>query len=464
MAVLNLFSVTSLVVKGDLMDYSASLKTPLMATAYKKFDMNATQGDSISELYPYKWNVIQSLEYDPDTQTNNTIDRYQKITLGATNVTTGTALVASLPFSLTAKQMTYFSHATSVGEFKDYYMTTNGLQIGDSINQAVIDSCYEWWPDVVGDPTQAVDGFNSMQNINAQISKMQLMNANRSSGIRIGWHPDAFTQLQVPYATTFNESVNAPMLKNGRTSFQAGLQMYDDNLIRQHQNGTFDTPGTVQIAATVPQGDINTEYQTFSLKGFTPSASEVLRGGDLIFIGTPVNPVNRLLPIGKQNSYQYKYFVVLSDDTGSNVIDADGSGNATIRVRCVPIFQQGVMPNPYANISRQIVLNDVVNLFGGANLTWTKNLVFAKNGFRFANPPIATYPLQPNGGGEKLSAFPYERVEKVKIPGTNGMELSFNVSNVTQAGSFKNNWTTRTICGTLPYENYGFIYASKAGY
>jgi len=462
MAANNLFQVTNLVLKGELVDYVAQLKTAMMARPYKKFDMNATQGATINELFPYKWNVNDGLTFDPATQVNNTIDKEQPITLGATLLSTGTKLSANSPFSLSGYDMSFFSHATTVDEFRSYYQQTNGMQIADNLNQKTIEACYEYWCDVEGSPTADFNGFASLQEINSMISSMELMKSGGRGEMCVGLHPDAFYQMQVPYAGYFNQNVNAPMLKTANTNYQAGLNIYDDNLIQRHQNGSFATSGTVQVASTVANGTLNASYQTIALKGFSNSSTGVLLAGDILTFGVAGNYVNRLLPIGKQDSGRRKGFVVLSDDTGNPVVSSDGSGLATIRVRCIPIFRTGAEPNPYANISRQIITNDVVNLFGGANTMWTKNLVFSRAGFFFANPEIATYPLLPNQAGAKLSAFPYEQTEKVIVPNTGGMSLALNIANSGDMGAFSNLWCLRSIIGVLPFENYGFIYASKA--
>lgn len=456
MAFNNAFQVTQLFSKGTLMDYASSLRTAMLAKPYMKFDHNATLGTTINEGYPYRYNVVGGLTYDPATQINSTTDKTQAITLGATSIY-GTQTSATVPFGLSAQEMSFSSKASTLEEFRNYYLGQTGMQIADYINQATIDMCEGYWCDVVGDPTSGLNGFNTLMAVNAQVANMELMGRNGKDQIYLGLHPDAYTQLQIPYATYFNEEVNKPLLKTGRTAYQAGLNLYEDNLIRKHQNGSFATTGTIQVAATVAQGTLNATQQTITLKGFTASQTGVLLAGDIIYFGTTGNYVYRLLPIGKQASSQPKGFVVLAN------VNSDGAGNATVLVRNIPIFNDGSpMPNQYRNISRQIVTNDVVTLFAGGSTVWTKNLVFDRNGFFFANPPIATYPLQPSSAANKMSAYPNEVVETLTVPGTQGMRLSMNVSNLGDLSQFSNTFAARTISGVLPFENYGFILASKA--
>lgn len=449
----NNFQVTQLFAKGTLADYASSLRTAMLAMPYNKFDYNATLGTSINEGYPYRYNAITGLTYNPATQINATADKFQQMAL---------TISANVPFGLSALEMSFSSKASTLEEFRNYYISQAGMQLADNINQQVINATYGYWTDFIGDPAQGLNGFTTLQAVNAQVANMELW-GRRGQPTYLGLHPDAYTQLQIPYATYFNEKVNYPMLKTGRVAYEAGLNIYEDTLIQKHTNGTFATSGNITVLTTVGQGTLNSAYQVVTLTGFTASSAGVLNAGDIIYFGTTGNYVYRLLPIGKQITSQPKGFVVISDDSGNTVINSDGSGQVTIRIRNIPIFTTSVAPNynQYANINRQIVAGDIVTLFGGSGTFWTKNIVFDRGGFFFANPPIATYPLQPASAANRQSAFPNEMVESVTVPGTQGMKLSINLSNLGDLANFTNTWVARTIAGVLPFENYGFILASK---
>jgi len=435
----NNFTVTQLFSKGGLMDYAANLRTTMLAKPYRKFDDNATQGTTINEAYPYRLSGVNTLTYT-NGDVSSVADFYQPITLN---------IVGTVPFGLSAQEMTFASKASTVEEFRQYYTVQAGKTLANIINGQVIGACYKHWTDVIGDPTAALNGVSTLSDVNSQLSRMELMNGEP---IYVGLSPDAYNALQVPYAQYYNENINYPILKNGRVAYLQGLNIYEDNLISKHTNGSFATSGTIQVNASVTSATLNATSSTIVLKGFTASQSKVLKAGDYIYFGTAGNYVESVLPQSPSvHTGKPKTFMVMAD------ADSNGSGLATVTVN--PVYSDSA--NNYRNVSRQIVTNDVVTLFGGASTTWTKNLVFNRGGFWFANPPIATYPLQPGLKGQKLSGLPNETVETMVIPQTGGVRLSINMGFFGSLQNFSNEVALRTICGALPFANYGFVLASK---
>ncbi len=449
--------------KGLIVDYAASYRTAIYATPYNGFDGNtASLGKSITEKYPFQYNGVYGLTYNPATQINASIDKTMTMTLGSANYS-GTEFSCVLPFALTAEQITYFSFCKTPADFKKYFMVQIAKQAASLMDQALIDKCVETWADAIGDPTLAVNGFDSLSLMNAQSARMEIQMLN--SDIMAGFSPTAYNQLQTAYPNYFNEKVNLPILRNGQIKSGAGLNIYSDNLMRRHTNGSFATAGTVQVDATVPNQSENTPFVDIALKGFTASAAGVLRYGDYITFGVAGNYVQSLTPRDKALTGRAKTFIVLgaplTPTTTNPVVDADINGEATVRVRYAPVFNDGSpMPNPYRNVSRQIIENDVVNLIGGPNTTFTINLVFPRVGLYFCNPYIATYPAI-STGGKQYSTFAYEKVESMMVPGTDGMSLNLNLAGAGDLSQFSATWAVRSICGGMPLDNMGFVFLSK---
>lgn len=422
------------------MDYASNLRTAMLAKPYRKFDNNAGLGTTISEAYPYRFGGVNSLTYSSG-DVSSVSDFYQPISLN---------IASTVAFGLSAQDMTFASKAATVEEFRNSYIVQAGKTLANLINGQVLSSCYNYWTDVIGDPTAALNGVSTLSDVNSKLGTMELMNGEP---IYVGLHPDSYNALQVPYAQYYNEKMNYPILKNGRVAYLQGLNIYDDNLISKHTNGTFATSGTIQVNASVTSATLNATSSTIVLKGFTASQTGVLKAGDYIYFGTLGNYVEGVLPQSPSVSTgKPKTFMVMAD------ANSTAGGLATVTVN--PVYSDSA--NNYKNCSRQIVTNDTVTLFGGASTTWTKNLVFNRGGFWFANPPVATYPLQPSTRGEKYSGLPNETVETMVVPNTGGVRLSVNFSSQGSQQQFNNEFALRTIAGALPFANYGFVLAAKA--
>ena len=451
----NIYQITDLLAKNSLVDYTNSLGMTMCAQNYDKFDYNPNIGTTIRELYPLRLDVIDSLSYNPTTDINPIVDRYQNIALN---------LEESVPFDITAQQMSFFSKTSGYDEFSDRYINSSAVAMANRLNSRVIGVCEYYWTDSVGDPTQNAAGINSLAVIQTQFANMGLQMKYGKESLFAALSPNAYNNLQIPYATYFNEEVNLPILKNGVAGFQYGVNIFQDFFMRQHTTGTFDAPALVQVDVTIPNGEsINGAYSTVSLKGFTPSATGVLTVGDLVWFGTQSDVVNSVNPISYTPYPNRKTFFVISDGNGSAQIDADGAGDVTIRVY-PPIVSSAitaVIKTPYTNVSRQVVENDVVNLIGGASSTYRKNFCFAREGFFVANPEIATFPLPPSPASHELRAFPGEVVKSMMIPGNN-LKVAINLATQGSLSAFSNSFAMRTIAGVLPFNGYGFCYLTVA--
>lgn len=448
----NSFQVESLVAKMMFPRFINSLGTSGLAKPYDGFNNRATAGITERFTYNQQFTAFNTLAVDLSTQNNNIYMRQQTITLD---------IEKTVPFAMTGQQMSFFSNTSDDAEFDAYYMTGAAAAIGNKFNANVLDLCEKYWSDAVGDPTQPISGQASLAQIDTQFSNMGLYADNGSADRYLGLLPDSINSLQLAYPNYFNQKVSTPIMEKGSTNELYGINIYRDNLMIRHTNGTFDAPGNVTVATTVPlTTQINDPYTLVSLSGFTASSTGVLRKGDLISFTVSGTPVYALNP---ESYYAYnnaKKFYVIGSPNGSggfnDIVSSDGSGNVQVAVYAP------IVANPadnYRNVSQQVVSGAVVSLFGGANTSYVKNFAFRRDGFFLSNPPIATFPNPSTPANNKYSAFPTEMVLRMKIPGSN-LPISMNVASQGDIGEFNNQFTVRTLGGALPLNGYGFTYAS----
>ncbi len=444
--------------KGKIIDYGAAYRTAVLATPYAGFNNDLPYaGMTRTEKFPFQYNGIYGMSYTND-QINSSIDRVSSITLGEKNAS-GTEFSVTSPFELTSQEVSYFSFCKTPNDFRKYFILQNAKNMAGMMDQALIDKALETFADAIGDPTLPVNGFDSLSLINAMAADMELLDAD--SELIFGMSPRAYNQIQTAYPNYFNQKVNLPILTGGRIASGAGISIYSDNMMRRLTNGTFSSPGTVQIAVDVINGDPNARSQTITLKGFTPNATNVLRWGNYIYIGTAGDYVEMLSSREHIELGRTKTFFVLGNGAGGVQVDADDNGEALVKITNPPIFDDGsASPNPYRNVNRQIVTNDVVNLYGGPNTRFIANLVYLRKALWFCNPAIASYPAV-NSGGKEFSVFAYEKVERMMLPGTEGLELTMNMAGAGNLNSLAATWALRTMGGGLAVPTQGFIFLSK---
>ncbi len=463
----NLFQVTDLLDDGyPVARFANSLRSASLTRPYTGFNGNAGIGTSVRLPYPIIYDTaLPNLAY-AQNDVDATVVREQNMTVGnpASPTTQLPAGAATKPWTMTSEQVRFFSRAESSAQFRDMYVDSAIQQVGNSVNQSFFEHLELFCPDSIGDPTADLNGLNSTAAANAQLSNMALLSclSRRGEPAYFAMSPNAYSKLQLPYATYFNEDVNFPILRQSTTKMQdlSGLAAYQDEDVPVHVNGTFDASGAVTVAVDVPlTTSINDDFTLVSLSGFTASAAGVLNVGDLISFGTTAanNLVNQINPQNFRSFENRKTFVIRGNATGGTAIDADGAGDVTVQVFS-PIVAEPT--DPYRNVDRQVVTGMEVTLIGGANGRYTKNWVFCREGMYFTNPGIASFPLS-GSDGKMYSGYPNEMVSQMTVPCSN-LELAINVGSQGDFRAFNNEWAVRSIWGFTAMNGFAFSFLSAA--
>jgi hypothetical protein len=439
MAVSNNFPVTD-VYRGELLDdYSNSLGTALLAMPFNDFDGNARIGRTERLGYPIQYLANDGLAYDPDTQINSTNVRYRTMSLD---------YIKNVPIAMDMLEMSFSSNAENLDEWGRLYISPMAIAAANALNAELLDTIEMACADWIGTPTSDLNGATTMLAVNAMLANMGL-NSMRDKYFALS--PLAAAGLQGPYATYFNPAVNAHMLTENTndTHTYGGIKCYVDEQIIRHQNGVFDTgaAGAITVKTTPTAAGLNAGSQTVVLQGFAVSTANVLKRGDIIFFGSTTNPVMMLNPKSYNYWGQKKGFVVQQS------YNSDSSGEVSIAV-----YPSMIATGPYQNISRAIVANDVVTIYGTRNTFWTKNFLWVKQAVRFANPFMASYPMQPGKGGSnrpQFAAYPFEENLKMKIQDT-GLSCAFNLASQGDLATAANTIVARTIGGGVAFPGYLF--------
>lgn len=147
----------------------------------------------------------------------------------------------------------------------------------------------------------------------------------------------------------------------GRT---AGAKWSIDQNVPIHTTGSRATGGTIQAAA-------GSAGSTINLKGFTASATDVLKRGDVFQVGGvfAVNPQN-LTSTGR-----LRYFSVQAD------VDASGTGTAS-----VPVYPPLIVPpDPRATVTALPVDNGAITFVGTDNTPYAQNMMYHPMGLALGN-------------------------------------------------------------------------------
>jgi hypothetical protein len=151
-----------------------------------------------------------------------------------------------------------------------------------------------------------------------------------------------------------------------------GIQALTSNGLSSRTQGDFGGTLTVKTTPSVTYEDIKDSYQfTVTLTGATASKTGFLKAGDqLRFTSsywlnqqTKESLYNGVDPIGFTAT-------VLAD------VDSDGSGDVTVKLSGVPIYEDA---GQYNSVSKAVESGDAVTISGKAGLTMKPNLFYNKN-------------------------------------------------------------------------------------
>ncbi len=430
----------------DLQDtYANTLGTLYLAEPFDRFNDNNYDGLSATLPYPYLYEGNDGLTYDPNTQVNSIIARTRPIAIN---------IFKNVPIGFNGQQMTFFAASDSYDMFFRKYIGPGVTRLANMVASDCMDQIITTFSDSIGNPSQPLNGVDTMTAINAQFANMGIAHIAEKY---FGMSPLSSASFQVPYATYYNPTMNYPILKNDNNDLGifGGAYCYMDQLIKQVMNGTFATSGTVTLSATPATVATPDTPMTIQASGFTPSSTGVLLFNNLIYFGIPSNPVNAVNPDTRFPYATNKTFSVLYQ------INSDGSGNAEYNdpvlgtTLGIPIYPAICVSGPYQNVSRPVVLNDQVNMVGTAHQVITRNLAWVRPGLRFANPGIATGLLNSGTKGMQLGGLVLQETFKVDVPDTD-LSFAFTLSAQGSDSQFLTTITSRAAAGLAPFNGYGF--------
>jgi hypothetical protein len=166
---------------------------------------------------------------------------------------------------------------------------------------------------------------------------------------------------------------------DGQMGRTAGAKWSMDQNVAVHTTGSRATGGTIQAAA----GSSGT---TIQLKGFTASATDVLKRGD-VFQVAGVYAVN---PQSLQSTGQLRDFSVQAD------VDASGTGTAAVSVYPALI----VPPDPRATVTALPLDNATITFVGDPGTPYAQNLMYHPMGVTLGNVKL----FVPYGGEHQTAS------------------------------------------------------------
>lgn len=320
--------------------------------------------------------------------------------------------------------------------------------------------------DFIGDPSGGLTAQSGTQ-IQSMITLMGLAQGGLHPSSRENFYTatssNSIAALAYSNVQNFTPERNDMVVMSDCVRFSTSdIKFFSDNLIVPTQNGTFSNPANVVVTVSVPaNNDINQDFTTISLGGFTPSAVGVLQAGNLItFSVNPggSDPVMMLAPRTFVNMNTVAGFVVVGDDTGNSVVSADGAGNVSIRIRKNPVADAS---SPVRNISKQITSGMYVNLVGGPNATYLKNYVI----IRGLSLGLEMLPIMPFMKEELRKEVPggllaWSINRDFKAPGTD-MVMNFNVQGWSTALDSEQLYIPRIWPIIKPFQDLYFCYLSQ---
>lgn len=464
----NAFQFNNEVVFNLLEAASNSLATSARARPYDGFNYVSTKGDSRRLAFPQRLKAISGIPYN-NSDIQSLITRFRRITVDA---------AATVPISVNWQQTTFDIGVDSQVEFANRFLIGGMRTAANLLDYNTILDMAKNISDTIGDPSQPMNGLQTMSQVNTMFMNMGLTHYAEKY---MQLSPNATGGVQTPYATYFNQPFNTPILEKDTTNFSrdySGIDIYATQNYYTVTNGVFDEGAVGNITVSVAPvnqsstldpysegpatSQCNSEYATLTLTGFAASTSNIFYPLNRIYFdgATPADaPVFMVNPDNYRSFSVKKTYVVISDANGDVTnIASDGSGNCAIRI--FPPVLDATTGVAYQEISRPIAIGDVVGIVGGANTAYDLNFCYVKDAVMFANPPVSTSTVR--NQSSSFAGFPFIQVMQDKIPNSE-LSLSFTMTAVGNQPMFTNEIAIRSVSAAASYTGFGFAYASKAG-
>lgn len=440
-------NVTQSVVWGSLDQRALALKTAMHLMPFNDFNNNAKMGQSRTLLYPQplraELGIVQSGDQSIQQKTN---------TISLQNPTN----YIGVPLNQSWLDDSFSLMTENMDEFWKEYGVAALLAIGAQENAIAVNALTDSFTDTFGDPSQPLNGVNTMTDLTAIQNIMGFSQLDPSRSAVFGCTPDGFNSINVPTTGYFNQPFNSPVLlenlqmKNVRNF--SGNDVYADPQIRMHTNGTWATAGTITITTISFVGDPNVNT-TLVLGGFTSGATVNV---DDRFDITPVGATQALrylLPTAYTETSKPKRFRVAT-------VSGPASGGGALTITCDPIIGLEVTGSQLksmwqnVNIDATTLTGATINLVGTGSQTWAQNLFFTPKAGLYANPYLFQAPMK-----TMYRSAPYVEQSERQIAGS-----SLTTRVLLTSDGDQNNATNRLIfrsaATAVGFQGYGCVYAS----
>jgi len=313
-----------------------------------------------------------------------------------------------------------------VTDFGQNYIQPRMNKIAQLIDQSVITKARLGFNQAIGSATAPINSYATVDNIRIRMEDMAIPRSESWYLCLNNHTAGSLRQGIVGSGNYFTPTSNEQILMRG------SFGMIDDFQLSSDQNLTYFTTGT--MAGTPVVDGANQTGTTVNLKGFTNSATGVLKAGDIIYL----QGVNFVGPTSYENLGYQEGFVVQAD------VDADAGGKAAVTI------SPGIVPNDlitpanaiYQNVTNSPADGATVTCLGvsvnGTAATYREGYAFTSCGLTLAAPPQVANP-----------GATYSKNSSTDTGITVGMNVFYNINTNT------NLWRWDTYSGAFAYGDYG---------
>lgn len=440
-------NVTQSVVWGSLDQRGLGLKTAMHLMPYNEFNNNAKQGQSRTMLYPQPLRATLGI-----AQTDDQSIQQKTQTISLTNPTN----YIGVPLNQSWLDDSFSLMTDGMDEFWKEYGVAALLAIGAQENKIAVDALTDNFTDTFGDPSQPLNGVNTMTDLNAIQLIMGFAELDPSRAPVFGCTVNAFNSINVPTTGYFNQSFNSPVLNENLQMKSvknfSGNDVYSDAQIRMHTNGTWAASGAITITSISFVGDPNVNT-TLVLGGFTAAATVNVDDRFDITPSGASSALRYLLPTAYTETTYPKRFRVAS-------VSGPASGGGALTITCDPIIGSEVSGSQLQSMWQNIAYD--ASTLAGAAITkvgtgsqkWAQNLFFTPKAGLYANPYLFQAPMK-----TQYKSAPYAEHSDRKIAGSNLTTRILLTSDGDQ-NQATNRLIFRSVATATAYQGYGCVYAS----
>lgn len=289
-------------------------------------------------------------------------------------------------WAVTSQQMTL-----DIDKFSKRFIQPAMQALGNHIDATLL-GLYTDVPNQVGTPGTTPSTIYTFLQAQARLTEESCPMDNRHCVI----DPQCQAKIADTYKALFHEAIVGSAVRKGSLGNKlAGFDMYTDQNVKTHTNGTWASGLTVQKDGASSEADT-----TLAIK--SDGTSETAKHGDIFTIAT-VNSVN---PVSGDDTGSLRQFVVDADAS------MDGSGEiaaltATPGTAPHQIYSTGAGEKalPYQNVSALPANNDALVFAGTTGEQYKVNLGFHHDAFALCMVPLEMPLSVAWGASESYNGF-----------------------------------------------------------